>query len=1121
MNTRRGRRFVLVCLLVVLTGLGFQPVKPVTAALVISIQETPPAPAPIQELQPGTPVERSLKSEESHVYAIHLKAGQFLELSVAEKRVDLLAEFFAPDGKRLVYSDVGAGAGKEIIRLLIDVDGVYRLELTAKKLLQPGDYLIEMDVRQPTETDRILIEASTYLNEAQKLYDPRKTDNLNQVVAKYGEALKKYKAINQVLDQGNTYIEIGKIWLFAGEIQKSQEAFQEALKLYSSINDEPNLATVYELMGQAALSNNEDQKGLDLYLQALGLYEKLGNQSLVATAYMAIGIAYNRFGEKQKALKVYRKAIPVLRALEHEAELAATLNNTGRVYDDLGEKQKALEYYFEAMAIEKAQKNQRPIGILHNNIAKIYSDLGEAQKAIEHFKLAVDISSVEKDRIFLTQSLINLGQIYLNLNQMAKATEHYEQAIILAKEMKNQVQEGRILFKLGKIQLQTGNQDRAMELFDQAQAIAIQVGDQVTQSNYYFQKGMVTKNLDEKFALLQKSLDIRQVLNNQIELADALKGMALAERDRGNLASAVQYAERALHLVEKIRSNVTSDQFRTSYFSVVRGYYDIYVDLLIRSRQQQPAAHLLATAFETSERAHARGLIDLMNESRIDIRQGVDPTLLEQERNLKQLLRDKSNRLVSLKTRKTSVEVLQSAEKEIARYSEEYQRVQNQIRQSSPRYSALTQPQPLSLQQIQAQVLTPETILLEYYLGNNVSYVWVVSQAGIEVHELPKQQVVNDLAQKAYESVSVKEPSVRNLSAVKLLTDSTAQTQKTELEMNPMLALSQMILGPVRNQLGTKRIVIVPDGALHLIPFAALPVPQATESQSPNPKWSYLIEHNEIVMLPSASTLAVLRQETATRQPAPKKLAILADPVFSKEDVRVASTVSPSPAPDQPESTQIATQNLTVLNSLEKTKDAPSPGGMLLTRLPGTRKEAKTLYSLIAPTQGKLAMDFEANREFAASQELNQYQMIHFATHGFVNLQNPEFSGLALSLVNKKGEEQDGFLLLSDVYNMNLNAELVVLSACETGLGKQFQGEGLVGLTRGFMYAGSPRIIVSLWSVSDQATAELMERLYEGLLKQGKTPAAALRQAQLAIMQEKRWRSPFYWAAFQLQGEYR
>ena len=134
MNTRRGRRFVLVCLLVVLTGLGFQPVKPVTAALVISIQETPPAPAPIQELQPGTPVERSLKSEESHVYAIHLKAGQFLELSVAEKRVDLLAEFFAPDGKRLVYSDVGAGAGKEIIRLLIDVDGVYRLELTAKKL---------------------------------------------------------------------------------------------------------------------------------------------------------------------------------------------------------------------------------------------------------------------------------------------------------------------------------------------------------------------------------------------------------------------------------------------------------------------------------------------------------------------------------------------------------------------------------------------------------------------------------------------------------------------------------------------------------------------------------------------------------------------------------------------------------------------------------------------------------------------------------------------------------------------------------------------------------------------------------------------------------------------------
>ncbi|MDQ3253518.1 MAG: CHAT domain-containing protein, partial [Acidobacteriota bacterium] len=146
---------------------------------------------------------------------------------------------------------------------------------------------------------------------------------------------------------------------------------------------------------------------------------------------------------------------------------------------------------------------------------------------------------------------------------------------------------------------------------------------------------------------------------------------------------------------------------------------------------------------------------------------------------------------------------------------------------------------------------------------------------------------------------------------------------------------------------------------------------------------------------------------------------------------------------------------------------------------------------------------------------------LHFATHGFLDPLHPENSGLMLSTVNRNGQTQNGFVELQDIYNLHAPVDLVVLSACRTALGKTVRGEGLIGLTRGFMYAGASRVVASLWKVDDEATAELMKRFYGNMLQQGMTPAAALRAAQNSIRQEPQWRSPYYWAAFTLQGEYR
>jgi CHAT domain-containing protein len=314
-----------------------------------------------------------------------------------------------------------------------------------------------------------------------------------------------------------------------------------------------------------------------------------------------------------------------------------------------------------------------------------------------------------------------------------------------------------------------------------------------------------------------------------------------------------------------------------------------------------------------------------------------------------------------------------------------------------------------------------------------------------------------------------------------------------------------MLFGGIASRLNREwrdnRLAIVAAGALEYLPFAALPV-QSVEHPAGIP----LAARHEIVILPSASVLAVLRQQTEGRRPAPRTIAIVADPVFEAGDPRVKSVVV------QPASVSRdgSSSNMT---------DADAREGF--TRLPFSREEASAIASL-APGKNVLeAVDFEASRSNVLSGTLADYRIVHFATHGVLDNERPSLSGLVLSLVDRSGGRQDGYLRLSDIYNMRLDADLVVLSACQTALGKEVRGEGLIGLTRAFMYAGAPRVVASLWQVNDLATAELMKHFYAGMLQRGLRPAAALRAAQLRMAEDRRWSSPYFWAGFVLEGDWR
>jgi len=279
------------------------------------------------------------------------------------------------------------------------------------------------------------------------------------------------------------------------------------------------------------------------------------------------------------------------------------------------------------------------------------------------------------------------------------------------------------------------------------------------------------------------------------------------------------------------------------------------------------------------------------------------------------------------------------------------------------------------------------------------------------------------------------------------------------------------------------------------------------------------------VNLPSASTLAVLRRETAGRRPAPKTIALLADPIFEKSDERLKGAAPQTQRANQSSSDHSGQsggpqrpQNL--LRAIEAFGE--SNDEFTFPRLSSTSWEAEQIAKLAPANQVFKAISFDANRQLATSGKLSDYRIIHFASHSFINAAHPDLSGIVLSLVDRQGQEQDGYLRLHEIYNLKLPADLVVLGGCRTGLGKEIKGEGLMSMTRGFMYAGAPRVIVSAWEVQDRPSAMLMIKFYRGLLGPKKmSAAAALRAAQIEMLRDKQFAAPYFWAGFTLQGEWR
>ncbi|HKQ74752.1 MAG TPA: tetratricopeptide repeat protein [Blastocatellia bacterium] len=983
-------------------------------------------------------------------------------------------------------------------------------------------------------------------------------NNVGWIYFQMGERKKALDCFNQALslsrDAGNRLAEslvlrnLGNYYRARGEIQKALDYFDQSLRLnrvvgprggeavilnyfgivYNSIEDRQKALKYYnqasqifravrDLRGEAfALGNigtvysslGEDYEALDYQKQSLSLIRAIGDRKNEAAILNSIGNIHRRMGEIQSALENLQQSLLIRREVSDRGGVAIALNSLGNLYESIGEKQNALDYYNQSMAIMREFNHPEGVATILNNIGVIYSDLGENQKALDAYSESLAIQRETNDRQGVGLTLSNIGLFYAESGDNRKALDYFDQSLQLRRVVDDLAGEAVTLINIGSVRLSLGAREAALELFDQA-------------------------------------LRLSRKMGNPVFEASALMGIAKAERDRGNLTEARGKIEGALKIVESLRTKIDAGELRASYRGANQSYYEFYVDLLMRLHRLDPSKNYAAAAFQVSERSRARALIETLAEFRAGIRNGIDPELPARERALLHRIESKTDRLIRLLCGKHTEERAASVRSEIEALEIEYQQLQSKIRASSPRYAALTQPQPLTLAEIQDQALNADTLLLEYALGEERSYLWAVTQNSFTAHELPCRKEIEEAALRVRDLMTARNRIVK----FEEPHERQARISKAAAEYpKAAAALSHLLLGPVVGQLEKKRLLIVGDGVLQYVSFAALPSPEiwtkirsdegaegksyreklrpsvppslrASVSKSLRPSVPLIVDH-EIVSLPSASALAVLRRELAGRKPAPKTVAVLADPVFEIDDDRLkASIVSQTPKPAEVSKTRASALSLSDLT--RSARDLRLGGDEYhLPRLPFTRKEAQTIFSLVPAGQRFVALDFAANQTAATSDVLAQYRYVHFATHGLLNSKHPELSGIVLSLFNEQGAEQEGFLRAHEVFNLNLPAELVVLSGCQTGLGRDVRGEGVVGLTRGFMYAGAARVLVSLWDVNDQATSELMGRLYSGMLgKKRLSPAAALREAQLSLWRENRWRAPYYWAGFTLQGE--
>jgi CHAT domain-containing protein/tetratricopeptide (TPR) repeat protein len=921
-------------------------------------------------------------------------------------------------------------------------------------------------------------------------------ENLLAATTLFLESSRLFAASHGYDKAADSHLQISEIYLILSEFDKARESYREALKLARDRELQcralSGIARTYASTGPYSLADEYSR-------QALSLCEHLSERAQ-AEALEARGEVLHSAGDYSESVDCLRRARDLFAAAKEDNGQAQALLMLAHALVQSGERLQALQEARQALRLWSLADNHFGVAQARAALGIFAIITGEFETAQCNYGVSRPLFRDIGDRDDEASVLNGLGFVNRETGDWQKSLEYYQSAKAAFASVQDLLGEHEAITGMGKALAAMRNYKRLLPLYLTELRLARKANNPVLVASSFADIASVyeaEKSYAQAEVFYRRSLEASRAVNHIYGEGDTLIRMGRLQANQGRYPQAIasfeqanalkettgqieeiakiQYElawtywrlnrledarlaiEKTIDIVENQRISISHFDTRALYFASVHRYYALYIQVLMLLHQQQPELGFAKKAFEASERSKVRSLLDLLTTS-------------DQDAPCDELLR-------------RQLEAVDSAELRIAG-------LKGGVPSEAPT---------LTLPDVQAEIGGEDTVLLEYALGNEKSYVWVVDQHKITSYELPKSARIRESVD-AFRKALVPPQLRSGESAV----DYQARVRKLDQAYRfHAQQLSRSLLEPIPLS-GPKRLLIVPDESLQYVPFAALPLPASAGKD-------LLVNQFEVGVLPSASVLGVLRKATAKRAPPTATAAIFADPVFEPDDERVSTRHSGarSSYEDRPASLNRAIRDI--------------GGSQYIARLPASRDEANAIATVLRsgdPRAVQVALDFDANRSRVLTQGLAPFRLVHFATHGIVDARQPEMSGLILSLVDRRGRRQDGYLRLGDIYKLKLSADLVVLSSCDSALGKDLEAEGIIGLPRGFLYAGAKSVIASLWKVNDDATAALMSRLY-ARIKKGESPGLALRGAQLEMLRDEQWSNPYYWAAFVLQGDYK
>ena len=926
-----------------------------------------------------------------------------------------------------------------------------------------------------------------------------------------------------------------------GKYEEALQSGQPALKIASAKNDFERRADLLVDLSGVHYKLGENQRALDSLHAALLLARQVGNRYLESSALNTLGMIYRSTGEFQQALQHLRTALAIDRARRDREGEGVILLNLGDVYTETAAYDSALYYYEQSLKLAEEARDRRTQGAIYSSMATVHFYRADYQQANAYGDSSLQICRAFEDKSGEANELGNLASSYIYLDDYPQALNYLQEALALSRELEDQYHQNIHLGTIGEVYTLLGDYARAEISLKEAQKIAHTIDDKTSEATWTAALGILHLTKDDTALAvkqLEKALDIfiaagtkreealtyanlatiytqqgryelaatnfekakhiHHEIGNRYGEAETQNGLGLLNNKSGAFAKALalhqtallegekllapkiiaeakfglgqayeglekfpealSHYQQAVEALESVRARLILEKQKSSFLAGKHEMYAHLIDLLCNMSNRQPQDQFDAIAFNYVERAKARALLDLLAEAKLDLSAGLPPDLQAQQKAL-------FAKMAKISEDSLTANQKESLATELQKTEEKLEQLRLAVRQKNPAYAELQYPVPITLPLIQQNVLRDNNVLLEYALGTEASYLWAITKTQRRIfHLLPA-------------------PAIRKKVGEYLDLIGDAAKADTVYRAASRV-LYRLLLEPASDFLKANvNLIIVPDDTLHYLPFEALIV--TPEKQPP----CYLVETHTVSYAPSASVLAFLQKPSQPRQsPEQKDWLALGDPIFGKNE------------------------------SADLNRSLYRQRGFDLVSLPNSGVEIQKIAAMFPANKRTTYVRAEAKEERVKRERLDQYRMLHFATHAWVDENLPGRSCIVLAIDDDPAE--DGFLLMNEIFNLKLQADLVVLSACQTGRGKLLRGEGLIGLSRAFFYAGARSLLASLWAVEDRTTAELMVKFYE-YLRQGRSKSEALCLAKRALIKGKiaAARHPHFWAPFVLLGE--